>query len=157
MNILSRKKNDGNTDFASSEDPLEDDNRRKKNGAIEECHGEWSILLQEPLIISHSSMGRGGISWAFLPMMECWRVQSYAGICCWCVFMTTKAVSLLEDAVSRHLPCPLALTVSLPTLLQCSSGLGGSGTDRDVPFRTQCSIKKKLTKNLFKTERNYNK
>lgn len=30
MNILSRKKNDGNTDFASSEDPLEDDNRRKK-------------------------------------------------------------------------------------------------------------------------------
>lgn len=30
MNILSRKKNDGNIDFASSEDPLEDDNRRKK-------------------------------------------------------------------------------------------------------------------------------
>lgn len=56
--------------------------------------------------------------------------------------MIAMAVSFLDDGISWHLPCPLALTFSLPTLLQCSLGLGGSGIDSDVPFRTQCSIKK---------------
>lgn len=50
---------------------------------------------------------------------------SIAAVCsCWRFWMTV---------FHGTLPCPLALTFFLPTLSQCSLGLGGVGTDRDVP------------------------